>query len=173
MASKFAWVATFVFREAIPQIEKNPYLSNTYDHAKSGTPIAKGVGVLTRNAAMTNFARFASIACISFISLVGNGCTVDTEDQFYDYGANGLGETGDFDEQEPADEDQDLACGNGEVDEGEECDEGADNADNAACTASCQINTCGDGLVFEGVEECDMGALNGANSSCNLDCEAT
>ena len=28
---------------------------------------------------MTNFARFASIACISFFSLVGNGCTVDTE----------------------------------------------------------------------------------------------
>jgi hypothetical protein len=119
---------------------------------------------------MTKLAHIASIACISFVTLFGNGCAVETEDQFYDYGANGLGETGDIEEQEPATE-QELLCGNAQLDDGEECDEGSDNADSAACTSTCQINTCGDGFVFEGVEECDMGALNGANSSCDLDCE--
>ena len=39
---------------------------------------------------MTKLAHFASIACISFVTLFGQGCAVETDDQFYDYGANGL-----------------------------------------------------------------------------------
>ena len=55
-------------------------------------------------------------------------------------------------------------CGDGVLDDGEECDDGEDNADNAACTAKCTINICGDGLVFDGVEECD------GDEQCEDDC---
>jgi cysteine-rich repeat protein len=54
-------------------------------------------------------------------------------------------------------------CGNGIVEEdlGEQCDDGLDNADDAACRSTCVQAFCGDGLVYEGVEECDDG--NGKN----------
>jgi cysteine-rich repeat protein len=50
----------------------------------------------------------------------------------------------------------------------EQCDSGAANNDNAACTATCQINVCGDHLTFTGVEACDDGGVNTAN--CNANC---
>ena len=49
------------------------------------------------------------------------------------------------------------ACGDGLVDAGEECDDGADNADVASCTMQCKSAVCGDGLVQAGVEGCDDG----------------
>ena len=49
----------------------------------------------------------------------------------------------------------DPFCGDGTVDDGEECDDGDDNADDAACTLSCVAAFCGDGLVWAGNEECD------------------
>lgn len=39
----------------------------------------------------------------------------------------------------------DPFCGDGNEDAGEECDSGADNADDKACTVECKINICGDG----------------------------
>ena len=48
-------------------------------------------------------------------------------------------------------------CGNGVIEAGEECDEGAANADTAACTLACVEARCGDGLVLEGFEQCDDG----------------
>ena len=39
----------------------------------------------------------------------------------------------------------------------ETCDDGAANADDAACTSSCQTAVCGDMLVQADVEECDDG----------------
>lgn len=59
------------------------------------------------------------------------------------------------------------ACGDGVVQGGEECDLGDDNADQAACTASCTIAICGDGVVHEGAEVCDDGE---ASSLCDADC---
>jgi len=52
-------------------------------------------------------------------------------------------------------------CGNSVVDDGETCDLGIHNWDHGACTAQCQAATCGDGLIFEGVEACDDAAQNG------------
>ncbi len=50
------------------------------------------------------------------------------------------------------------SCGNGVVDPGEGCDDGAgNNADARACTSSCTPAYCGDGKVFAGVEACDDG----------------
>jgi len=48
-------------------------------------------------------------------------------------------------------------CGNGKLDEGEECDDGnASNED--ACLAICKLSPyCGDGVVFSLTEECDDG----------------
>jgi cysteine-rich repeat protein len=53
-----------------------------------------------------------------------------------------------------------ATCGNGQVEEGEQCDDGnAANGD--GCTNSCQFNVCGDGFLYSGVEECDAGTQNG------------
>ncbi len=60
-------------------------------------------------------------------------------------------------------------CGDGTVDPGETCDDGAGNADDAACTASCQTAACGDGLVQAGVEGCDDGNRepgDGCSATC-------
>jgi hypothetical protein len=51
-------------------------------------------------------------------------------------------------------------CGDGHVDPGEACDDGPDNADDAACTMQCEAAVCGDGLVWAGMEACDFGAGN-------------
>jgi cysteine-rich repeat protein len=47
-----------------------------------------------------------------------------------------------------------AACGNGQLDPGEQCDDGnADNTD--SCTTQCQNAVCGDGFVLAGTETCD------------------
>ena len=61
-----------------------------------------------------------------------------------------------------------AACGDGFLQPGEGCDDGdLDDAD--ACTAVCQPNVCGDGLVDPGAEVCDDAA---ATATCDLDCSA-
>lgn len=64
-------------------------------------------------------------------------------------------------------------CGDGVVDEGngEECDDGAVNGDDQACTSECKNNVCGDGKVYAGVEACDDGAGNGDGQACLSSCE--
>lgn len=59
-------------------------------------------------------------------------------------------------------------CGNGAVEAGEECDEGSDNADEAACKADCTLNVCGDGKVGPG-EACDDGNRDDTDG-CGNDC---
>ena len=63
-------------------------------------------------------------------------------------------------------------CGNGVPEAGndEECDEGQANADDAACTATCKLAICGDGLVQAGVEECDLGEDNDDAGACTSTC---
>jgi hypothetical protein len=54
-----------------------------------------------------------------------------------------------------------AGCGDGEVDPGEECDEGlSGNDDNLYCTEDCTLNICGDGKLFIGWELCDEGLAN-------------
>ncbi|MCA9713662.1 MAG: hypothetical protein H6713_21840 [Myxococcales bacterium] len=62
------------------------------------------------------------------------------------------------------------ACGNGQVEEGEGCDDGPANADDAACTSACQPASCGDGLVHAGVEACDDGVNDDSYGGCAPDC---
>lgn len=70
----------------------------------------------------------------------------------------------------PATGGADGACGDGVVDEHEDCDAGAGNDDNAACTSACRWATCGDGLVRFGVEWCDDGNLVNTDA-CLVSCD--
>jgi len=64
-------------------------------------------------------------------------------------------------------------CGNGNVDPGEQCDDGSDNSDTDpdACRTNCLEAHCGDG-VTDADEECDDGnAVDG--DGCESDCTFT
>jgi cysteine-rich repeat protein len=61
-------------------------------------------------------------------------------------------------------------CGDGELVAPEQCDDGAANSDEEpdACRASCQVASCGDGVVDDG-EACDDGnAIDG--DGCTTAC---
>ncbi|HRI08120.1 MAG TPA: fibrinogen-like YCDxxxxGGGW domain-containing protein, partial [Nannocystaceae bacterium] len=60
-------------------------------------------------------------------------------------------------------------CGDGKVDAGEACDDGAKNGPGEACKADCTANVCGDGDQGPG-EGCDAGADNSDTGLCKLDC---
>ena len=66
-----------------------------------------------------------------------------------------------------------AVCGNGQVESGEECDDGnASPADR--CLPSCRLASCGDGQIRTHVEECDDGNQvdnDGCSRSC-LTCPA-
>jgi hypothetical protein len=76
-------------------------------------------------------------------------------------------------------EQQGQLCGNGVIDTGETCDDGAANGPTAACTDKCQKARCGDGVVEAGVEQCDPGSQPMSSSpitndpDCNSDCKLT
>lgn len=73
-------------------------------------------------------------------------------------------------------------CGNGVVEDGEQCDEGVwkdrpahnDDDEYGGCTTTCRLGPrCGDGMV-NGQEECDLGEWNGERGTslggCTLAC---
>ena len=57
-------------------------------------------------------------------------------------------------------------CGDGVVDDGEECDDGND-VDTDDCLSTCVAAKCGDGAVFEGTEECDDGNMVDTDACLN------
>lgn len=103
----------------------------------------------------------------------------DSDDSDADADSN---DDSDSDEDGPADVPE---CGNGIVEEGEECDDGADNGrffcdygeeSCELCSLSCKLDAgitsyCGDGSIdsLEG-ETCDDGADNGKYAHCNEEC---
>ncbi len=116
----------------------------------------------------------------TFIALKG-----DSEEQ------EDTGDAEEDDENTEPDEDKDeepvavTECGNGVVEKGEECDDGADNGrffcdygeeSCELCSLSCKLEAgitsyCGDGSIdtLEG-ETCDDGADNGKYAHCNAAC---
>ena len=64
-----------------------------------------------------------------------------------------------------------LTCGNGKVETGESCDDGAYNDDGAsdACRTTCQAAHCGDGVLDSG-EFCDDGN-NADGDGCDTSCQ--
>jgi hypothetical protein len=64
-------------------------------------------------------------------------------------------------------------CGDGQIDEGEECDDGENNGPGQACLDDCQLNVCGDGDLGPG-EACDDGPDNKLElGACAPDCSTT
>ncbi|MFZ6184100.1 hypothetical protein [Nannocystis pusilla] len=61
-------------------------------------------------------------------------------------------------------------CGDGQLNVGEQCDNGPDNGPDAACSEECVLNTCGDGKVDPG-ETCDLGPDNGPDNGCSVTCD--
>jgi uncharacterized repeat protein (TIGR01451 family) len=64
-------------------------------------------------------------------------------------------------------------CGNGTLNPGEQCDDGAANADNpgARCRTDCTFARCGDGIVDVPFEQCDDGTANGVGAdNCDTSC---
>lgn len=64
-------------------------------------------------------------------------------------------------------------CGDGYIDDGEECDDGADNSDNTsdACRRTCVLPWCGDG-VLDDQEVCDDGNTasgDGCSDACQVE----
>lgn len=67
----------------------------------------------------------------------------------------------------------DPICGDSNLDAGEDCDDGnQSNAD--GCLNDCTVASCGDGVIWLGLEECDNGPDNDAKSldGCRPDCQA-
>jgi cysteine-rich repeat protein len=62
-------------------------------------------------------------------------------------------------------------CGDGKQDPGEDCDDGAKNADTGDCTTACKKAACGDGFKQMG-EDCDEGAKNADTGTCTTKCKA-
>jgi cysteine-rich repeat protein len=63
-----------------------------------------------------------------------------------------------------------IVCGNGLLDNGEQCDNGQPGVNTATCDRDCTLAACGDALVnFPAGEQCDTG---GASPSCDVDCTA-
>jgi len=62
-------------------------------------------------------------------------------------------------------------CGNGLVEQNEQCDDG-NRDDTDACLHTCRNATCGDGIVRGGFEECDAGSANSDRNpdACRSDC---
>lgn len=63
------------------------------------------------------------------------------------------------------------SCGDGTIDDGEECDDGPANADDGACKTDCTLQACGDGSIGP-QEACDDGAANALDAACLPDCTA-
>jgi cysteine-rich repeat protein len=78
--------------------------------------------------------------------------------------SGGDGETGTDETGEPT-----PACGNGQVEPGEECDMGIFNGAGGPCTILCTDPACGDGMVQPGKEECDDANTNDGDG-CRNDC---
>ncbi|MCY1059884.1 DUF4215 domain-containing protein [Nannocystis sp. SCPEA4] len=60
-------------------------------------------------------------------------------------------------------------CGDGTQGPGEQCDDG-NTDDDDACLSSCVPASCGDGIVWSGMEMCDEAAMNGMYGHCNTEC---
>jgi len=69
-----------------------------------------------------------------------------------------------------------VHCGNGVLEQGEECDDGGvggpGNGPGKRCNAACKLNVCGDGDTLLGIEQCDdgMAGTPAKSMTCDTDC---
>jgi len=112
---------------------------------------------------------------LAFSFMVGCGdTTVSGHRKASETAGDAFGDTGGQDREDLTPPDVvSLTCGDGQLDPGEECDNGPANSDTevGACRTSCQRARCGDKVVDLG-EECDDGSLNvdGIPDACRPNC---
>ena len=94
---------------------------------------------------------------------------IDTFDMMTDPGTGGVMMTGSSSGDGETTGAPDPFCGDGDVDRGEECDDGPGNDDAGACTLACTLAACGDGHLQAG-EQCDDGNAENEDS-CVEGCE--
>lgn len=102
-----------------------------------------------------------------FLTACGAGSGVSdnpdsaTENDAVSTNSNNVNENSNTNENENTN--SNPVCGNGEVEEGENCDDGAANSDTEpnACRTDCTLPSCGDGVVDDD-EACEGSNLNGA-----------
>jgi cysteine-rich repeat protein len=80
-------------------------------------------------------------------------------------------ETTDPTTTESTTEGQPAMCGNGVIEDVEECDDG-NNLDDDGCLSTCVNASCGDGFINMGVEVCDDGINDGSYGGCAVGCAA-
>ncbi len=113
---------------------------------------------------------------------IGDSEPVDfDDDDDDDDDDNGSGTTGDASDDDDDDDDDDdtgettsstgaPVCGDGVQEAGEACDDGnGDNTDD--CLNTCELPSCGDGHIHQGVETCDDGNSDNTDS-CTDSCLA-
>ena len=117
-----------------------------------------GAGVCLDNHADDGTLCDDDLFCTTTSSCTAGACTGSAEDPCVD--------------DKTCNDDSDMClpnCGNGMMNPGEECDDGAANSDTIpnACRTDCSEPSCGDGVIDDG-EQCDDGADNGtATSICD------
>ncbi len=126
--------------------------SDTDDGVASSAESASSAGSATSNATSAS-------------STTASSTTADPSDST---GSSPMETSADASTGEPAD----PYCGDGNVDPGEECDLGGDNALTAECRPDCNLARCGDGDVWAGGEGCDDGDGNNVLEigACAPDC---
>lgn len=105
------------------------------------------------------------------LALIVAACTADSSDDAWSsFGTTVPSTIGHVETGDTSSSTGGGPCGNEVVDIGEECDLGAENDDAGLCTTTCEIATCGDGLVLGGQEECDDGNTNNTDD-CVHNCK--
>jgi cysteine-rich repeat protein len=124
-----------------------------------------------------------SFVALSVLALFAGGCpdTDPTEDGGSDDEVAGDDTTDDDTTDSTTDDDTtddttdddttggEPECGNGVVEDAEECDDG-NTANDDGCSNECTLAACGDGIVQAG-EGCDAGVDNGPGQPCNSMCQ--
>lgn len=70
---------------------------------------------------------------------------------------------------DPIETSSEPVCGDGSLDDGEECDDGNRN-DNDGCSSTCQVEFCGDGVI-QTSEVCDGQVGVGPGETCSPNCD--
>ena len=130
--------------------DPNPYFQEPpFATTSGGTTTA---GLTTSGTALTEVAAGTTTTTATSSGALPDTDPVDTSDTEVPAESTGIG----------------PLCGDGTLDEGEQCDDGASNGNESSCKLDCTDQVCGDGFTGPG-EGCDDGNTRGGDG-CAADC---